>query len=668
MLSNFDKAAFDLAQRNNNQIGDLSAKKAEKADLSTTNANVNATNSRLDNLINNVTTDAEVLDSRVSAAKNKTFTTVKNRFEEVEKDVNVLQSGQFTSSNIIKNGDFLDGTTSWTPLYSTISASGSSLLVTGTGQSATSRAGQVTDVNLIPGRKYYVRVSVTQTNKDANSIGVDIRDNTIGGNLVGSVPAIDPTELNVPYIFSNIITNSDKVGKLAITIISTYADTTTATGGIYEVKYPIVVDLTAMYGTGKEPTVEEFEKILANYPNKWFKGTVQVLTVQDVYKETQKEVDGQKIKTKAVTAKHVDFINENENIFNVNSSENIIGQYYAANKTLVSMNDTAITHKIAVSENDVIRFLDMPLFTTNFKGAMFDSKNQLVSIISTSTTNLTVTNGISQFTIPPNIAYIKLNFRPSATSLMIVKNIAYPSKYVKYALTIDNSIKINQSSVIQDSANAADTEYLKVIFNKALCIGDSLTQGHYYGDVTPRLISENYPYYLGKLTNWNVTNAGAAGYTTLQWWQSKVSQYTYTNYDVFVICLGTNGGFTDTLEVDTSTTPYADTNTGAYCKIIEKIKTDNPKANIFLTNIFSTSGPSLSIANNVINKIATKYSLPVLDINDGTLYGAGTEILHPNNNTVHFGKIGNLFLAKHILEKMTNSINSNLTAYNVPID
>ena len=207
-----------------------------------------------------------------------------------------------------------------------------------------------------------------------------------------------------------------------------------------------------------------------------------------------------------------------------------------------------------------------------------------------------------------------------------------------------------------------DSEYLKHLLLSALLIGDSITRGAYYSpDKNGQAVVENYPYYLGKMTGWNTTNAGVSGITTSGWFDNESTKYDYSTFDTVVINLGTNGGLTDTLEADTSFesySQYADTNTGSYCKIIEKIKEQNPNMFIFLTNVTSTSG-DLEITNNVIKQIANKYNLPVIDL----MSFKGDPVIHPFGNNVHYGKVGNIALAKTVLDGITGDIEKNPSKY-----
>ena len=193
---------------------------------------------------------------------------------------------------------------------------------------------------------------------------------------------------------------------------------------------------------------------------------------------------------------------------------------------------------------------------------------------------------------------------------------------------------------------------------KILCIGDSLTSGANYNEewgaeTSPGAsIDENYPRMLGRMLNGETTNAGFSGYSASTWWNAKKNTYTFANYDTFIIWLGTNNGLTDTLDTDvnpyTDYNDFAETETGYYCKIIEKIKAENESCLIVLTKVFASKG-SKATTNLVIDKIAQKYGLPVIDNSD---LGASTHPeLHVGIPNPHFGKAGNAFIAnRYIVE------------------
>ena len=208
--------------------------------------------------------------------------------------------------------------------------------------------------------------------------------------------------------------------------------------------------------------------------------------------------------------------------------------------------------------------------------------------------------------------------------------------------------------------------YLSYAMWKILCIGDSLTSGCNYGTEwseqypagTP--IDQNYPRILGRMINAETTNSGIGGYAPSHWYNNESDKYDFSNYDTFIIWLGTNRGLTDTIDTDVNQyadyNDFANTETGYYCKIIEKIKSVNKDCFITLINVFSTTGDK-EVTNSTIAKIAEKYELLMIDVSELTF----TEYpeLHLGINNVHLGKAGNIFIANRIIECVSDYFNQN---------
>lgn len=193
---------------------------------------------------------------------------------------------------------------------------------------------------------------------------------------------------------------------------------------------------------------------------------------------------------------------------------------------------------------------------------------------------------------------------------------------------------------------------------KILCIGDSLTSGAAYSKGWEGAsIDQNYPRILGRMLNAEVTNGGISGYTPKYWYEDYISKYNFADYDTFIIWLGTNEGLTDTLDADVNAhnnpDNYANTNTGCYCKIIEAIKKANKDCLIVLTKVFASSG-NQEVTNNVIDKIAEKYRLLVIDNSD--LDQIVKPELHAGLNNPHFGKAGNAFVANRFIQRINEWI------------
>ena len=48
------------------------------------------------------------------------------------------------------------------------------------------------------------------------------------------------------------------------------------------IKKPMLVNLTELYGSGNEPTVEEFEKVLSKFPDYWIESKANLLTFKEL--------------------------------------------------------------------------------------------------------------------------------------------------------------------------------------------------------------------------------------------------------------------------------------------------------------------------------------------------------------------------------------------------
>ena len=210
-----------------------------------------------------------------------------------------------------------------------------------------------------------------------------------------------------------------------------------------------------------------------------------------------------------------------------------------------------------------------------------------------------------------------------------------------------------------------DKDFLKHLVLNVACVGDSLTEGGYYGfGYNGAAIKENYPYFLAKMTDWVVDNKGKNGAIPSTWWTNFNATTDYTKYDTVIIGLGTNNGFTDTFEADVDITNqvFAATETGYYGKIINAFRQGNPDCHIFLAKVYYTSG-DLATTNAVIEEAAVAFDCAILDESEL----AGIAVYHYLNN-IHYGKVGNLYKANLFFESIIEHIKNNLTRYEILLD
>ena len=210
----------------------------------------------------------------------------------------------------------------------------------------------------------------------------------------------------------------------------------------------------------------------------------------------------------------------------------------------------------------------------------------------------------------------------------------------------------------------------KYIFKNCICIGDSLTRG-YYTNTYPNgdAYYPTYPQFLENITGWKCTNAGRSGATAKQWYDERLNLFTYNDKDIAIIYLGTNYGLEDTIESDTSN----QTNAGSYCRIIERLQTDNSKMKIFLCTVSNVTndvdGSKVDITNNVIRKIAKKYNnCYCIELKDNKYYDLSKPICHPNNDNVHLGSIGYNIQANVIAQSISDIIIGNMSEFEVILD
>lgn len=194
------------------------------------------------------------------------------------------------------------------------------------------------------------------------------------------------------------------------------------------------------------------------------------------------------------------------------------------------------------------------------------------------------------------------------------------------------------------------------IFNKIVCIGDSLTFGQLSGKSSTVQVHSPYPKVLSKLLNTTVDVIAVPGITSKGWYDNKYSSVNFSEYDCAIIWLGTNGGVN--YPVGSSAT---DDNTVAYQNIIDGIKSQNPQCKIICI------GNVMSFYTRVLRDIAKEKNCVFLDIYYGqsmfdikrTSADSAT-IYHPSESDwVHFSQIGYIVVANTIYRMLCKAIFEN---------
>lgn len=178
-------------------------------------------------------------NNKISAIKDKTFADVNARLEDVETDTTMMVT------NIVTNGDFSGGWTGWNYITAIVDGRASKL-ATGAWQSIACA------VNTVIGNQYYVAAEIEGTS--ANYIEL---------STTGRKYAQSASKSRVSIVAKATLAKHNLlIGESRLSGWTTYY-----------VDNVMAIDLTATFGAGNEPTVEQMDRLLTQFPNSWFDGT-----------------------------------------------------------------------------------------------------------------------------------------------------------------------------------------------------------------------------------------------------------------------------------------------------------------------------------------------------------------------------------------------------------
>ena len=210
--------------------------------------------------------------------------------------------------------------------------------------------------------------------------------------------------------------------------------------------------------------------------------------------------------------------------------------------------------------------------------------------------------------------------------------------------------------------NPCDYSELTVqVFNKCLCIGDSLTYGGFNMDdnagttgaipnAAEQSVKYSYPSQFSKITGVQTTNKGVSGYSTVDWF-NNFEQEDLSGHDMCIIFLGVN-------DVAKAVT---DDDTKLYLgKIVDKVKNENKHIKIYLMTIIPAyNADDYLHKNEVIKQFANGRSdVILLDI---AKYGHARQCTSYTSG--HLSALGYYMLAKDLAKYISWHIDNNLRQY-----
>lgn len=206
-------------------------------------------------------------------------------------------------------------------------------------------------------------------------------------------------------------------------------------------------------------------------------------------------------------------------------------------------------------------------------------------------------NGISSKTVPANAAWLRVTSSTEAEAQTLwagytgakptgeVINASYP-EYVDYHYYPTNPCDYNGDEIS--------------VFNKIVCLGDSITSGYFNAasSGSQSIPKYSYPTQLKKITGVDTVNMGVAGTTSVSWWASH-SQDDFSGYDCAILNFGINDALQGVTEADFRS---------AYSSIITALKTANTGIKIFIANVnpaYARDDTTYDAINAIIEDIAT---------------------------------------------------------------
>lgn len=232
----------------------------------------------------------EQMDGILAKFTNSWFDGTKNLFRAnaaLNKLMAVDGRTEFEAKNSVLSGDFADGTKWGTPQGGTLSVANNTGTNTADGTTAYSSITQSgAHLAFASGKKLYLSAKVRVTNSVCQSIYLDIRTTSLQTAKILANPAI-----NQWYVLNGMITSSGDNGAASyVRALQNYADAATAAGKVMEVQYFNVIDLTAAFGAGKEPTLAEMDRLMERYPNRCLDGVKPIQTIETLYQEKANKV------------------------------------------------------------------------------------------------------------------------------------------------------------------------------------------------------------------------------------------------------------------------------------------------------------------------------------------------------------------------------------------
>lgn len=254
--------------------------------LTAVNDKVTTVNDTADSFMADVADKSQLVDDKYNAfdtsvtTANQTIDEILGLADDVQQvSTQVAEKVQnFTVKNEVANGDFKDGLNSWLMGSSVGNVSQNEIEIKSDGTAAYSRLSNFNNVLIEKDSQIYAGVYLKN---DSDSLTqVFIRNNQ-------STPLqyiVSKKIVEENYVFvSGVVKTTEKYDLGVRLYISVdYGNSANADNKIFNIKKPLLINMTEVFGAGYEPTKEEMDRLVAMIPNQWWDGELDLTQQQYV--------------------------------------------------------------------------------------------------------------------------------------------------------------------------------------------------------------------------------------------------------------------------------------------------------------------------------------------------------------------------------------------------
>lgn len=324
----------------------------------------------------------------------------------------------------------------------------------------------------------------------------------------------------------------------------------------------------------------------------------------------------------------------------------------------------SIDQKIVSADSSIIKHTNTIALTT---GQCIIVKTRAASSIMVITEDTGETGSTAKYNVlvrgtsPSNTAGVLTVYAYIAPRPMNVVVSSYASST---CLVYKRSTKAELTSKIPEKFYMPQPSYnIPAMFDNLVAIGDSLTKGVVYTAAnTSRIANRPWPKVMQKICGFDNLSIYAEGGKNAEYiWDTFNQQFAIpqTGKTLCIVFLGTNGGFTDTLDTDAPSSADPSTwnmtkRVACYARIVKTFYGFG--CNILLIKPWAVGEGDLSATHNVIDGVAERYGCAVISAgsiksNDFKYHCYPT---HNGVNLLHFNELGYAHFASAIINEIGN--------------